>query len=84
MRLASVAAASRPNADQTSMAEAERRQRDESEGMSSGLISLASSRSVCSLEKLVTSMKAQKLPRVNSGGGDVSIQQQTQQQLNQD
>lgn len=57
------------------MAEAERRQRDESEGMSSLLISLPSSRSVCSLEKLVTSVKAQKLPRVNSEGGgeDVSI-----------
>lgn len=64
-----VAAARRHNANQTSMAEAKRRQRDESEGMSSLLILLASSRSVCSLEKLVTSVKTQKLPRVNSGGG---------------
>lgn len=56
------------SATQTSMEEAWRRQRDDSDGTSWRLISLPSSRSVCSLEKLVTSITLQKLPRVNSGG----------------
>lgn len=58
----------RGSAAQTSMVEAWRRQRDDSDGRSSRLISLPSSRSVCSLEKLLTSTTLQKLPKVNSGG----------------
>lgn len=56
------------SAAQTSTEEAWRRQRDDSDGTSWRLISLPSSRTVCSLEKLVTSTTLQKLPRVNSGG----------------
>lgn len=40
---------------------------DDSVGMSSRAISFPSRRSVSSLEKLVTFIKLQKLPRVNSG-----------------
>lgn len=49
------------------MEEARRRQTDDSDGTSWRLISFPSSRSVCSLEKLVTSTTLQKLPSVNSG-----------------
>ena len=48
------------------MLEAIRRHMEDSEGMSWRPISFPSSRTVSSLEKLVTSMKLQKLPRVNS------------------